>query len=149
MQRLDESFSWRALRKNLTGKTSVRPAIDKLTIDANGQIILKESEMMTDALRIATPKQIVERALDDWTYKSFCKRASVKYGGDGLKPVAWCAVGRIFKAKEELYNEGYIIPGNICIVNDFVDKYLKRISAVNDGLLGYWRVKRMLRKLYA
>jgi len=44
-RRLDESFSIDALRKSLTGRANVKPAFDRIQVDANGQIEIKpESE---------------------------------------------------------------------------------------------------------
>jgi hypothetical protein len=40
-KRLDESLSIDALRKSLTGQANTKPAFDRITVDANGQVEVK------------------------------------------------------------------------------------------------------------
>jgi hypothetical protein len=42
--RLDESVSIDALRKSLTGRANVRPAFDRISVDADGQIEIRPAQ---------------------------------------------------------------------------------------------------------
>jgi len=63
-KRLDESLSIDALRKSLTGQANTKPAFDRITVDANGQVEVKPAATPAGPANTATGAKKGSQSLD-------------------------------------------------------------------------------------